>query len=104
MRNVRFNFGFVFAFFIAFSATVHAQDACEKLMSATIPGAKITFVQTVAAGTFAGPPATFTGRDLTAFYKNVPTFCRVGAEAKPTADSDIRLEVWLPGKKSTRLH
>jgi len=50
----------------------------------------------VAAGAFAGPPAAFTGRDLTAFYKGVPAFCRVVVEAKPTEDSNIRLEVWLP--------
>ena len=29
-------------------------------------------------------------------YKNLPAFCRVVAEAKPTADSDIKIEVWLP--------
>jgi hypothetical protein len=78
-----------------------AEDSCDKLMGAaipgaTIPGAKITFAQTVAAGTFAGPPTPFSGRDLTAPYKKVPAFCRVVAEAKPTSDSDIRIEVWLP--------
>jgi feruloyl esterase len=96
MRNSRLGFGFVLAFLPAFGAIVQADDACEKLTSTAIAGAKITFAQTVAAGTFAGPPAAFTGRDLTAFYKSVPAFCRVVAEAKPTADSDIRLEVWLP--------
>jgi len=96
MRNTRLRFGFVLAFLPAFGAIVHAQDACEKLTGTAISGTQITFAQTVAAGTFAGPPAPFTGRDLTALYKNVPAFCRVVAEAKPTADSDIRLEVWLP--------
>ncbi len=33
---------------------------------------------------------------MSAFYKKLPAFCRVVAEAKPTADSDIKLEVWLP--------
>jgi hypothetical protein len=96
MRKSPHSYGFVLACLLAFSAVVHAEDACEKLTATAIAGAKITFAQTVAAGTFAGPPAAFTGRDLTAFYKNVPAFCRVVAEAKPTADSDIRLEVWLP--------
>jgi len=96
MRYARLRFGFVLSFLLVFGAIVHAQDACEKLTGTAISGAKITFAQTVAAGTFAGPPAAFTGRDLTAFYKNVPAFCRVVAEAKPTSDSDIRLEVWLP--------
>jgi len=33
---------------------------------------------------------------MSALYKSLPTFCRVVAEAKPTPDSDIKLEVWLP--------
>jgi hypothetical protein len=33
---------------------------------------------------------------VSALYKSLPAFCRVVAEAKPTADSDIKLEVWLP--------
>ena len=71
-------------------------DSCGKLMSLAIPKTSITFANEVEAGKFAGPPAAFTGRDLTAFYKNVPAFCRVVAEAKPTSDSDIRIEVWMP--------
>lgn len=29
-------------------------------------------------------------------YKKLPAFCRVVAVAKPTADSNIRVEIWLP--------
>ena len=43
-----------------------------------------------------GPPEPFSGRDISALYKTLPAFCRVVAEAKPTADSDIKIEVWLP--------
>jgi tannase/feruloyl esterase len=81
---------------LASSAICSAEDSCEKLAALTIPGAKIIFAQTVAAGAFAGPPAAFTGRDLTALYKSVPAFCRVVAVATPTTDSNIRLEVWMP--------
>jgi len=73
-----------------------AQDACERLSGAKISNTTITLAQTVAAGTFNGPPAPFSGVDITALYKSVPAFCRVVAEAKPTSDSDIRLEAWLP--------
>jgi feruloyl esterase len=52
--------------------------------------------QLVPAGTFSGPPSALSGADLSPFYKTLPAFCRVVAEAKPTADSDIKLEVWLP--------
>lgn len=77
------------------SVIAFADDSCEKLAGAKIPGATITLAQTVAAGTFAGPPAP-SGADLSALYKSLPAFCRVVAEAKPTADSDIKIEVWLP--------
>lgn len=81
---------------VAAGTTASAQDACEKLSTAKIADATITMAQTVAAGTFAGPPAVFTGRDLSATYKKLPTFCRLVVEAKPTSDSDIKIEVWLP--------
>ena len=73
-----------------------AQDACERLAAAKIPNTTISVAQTVAAGTFNGPPAPFSGVDLSSLYKSLPAFCRVVAEAKPTSDSDIKLEVWLP--------
>ena len=82
---------FLFSSVIAF-----ADDSCEKVAAAKIGGTTITLAQTVAAGTFAGPPAPFSGVDVSALYKNLPAFCRVVAEAKPTADSDIKIEVWLP--------
>src|ERR1700724_3363327 len=78
------------------SAAAYAQDACERLTAAKIPNATITLAQTVAAGTFNGPPAPSSGTDLSLLYKSLPAFCRVVAEAKPTSDSDIKLEVWLP--------
>ena len=81
---------------LLFSAPAYAQDACERLTAAKIPNTTITLAQTVAAGTFNGPPAPKSGSELSLFYKSLPAFCRVVAEAKPTSDSDIKLEVWLP--------
>ncbi len=78
------------------SAPAYAQDACEHLTAAKIPNTTITLAQTVAAGTFNGPPAPKSGGELSLLYKSLPAFCRVVAEAKPTSDSDIKLEVWLP--------
>lgn len=43
-----------------------------------------------------GPPQDFTGADLSAFYGKLPEFCRVIVDAKPSADSDIKIEVWMP--------
>jgi feruloyl esterase len=82
--------------FLFSSVFAFADDSCEKVATAKIAGATITLAQTVAAGTFAGPPAPFSGVDVSTLYKGLPAFCRIVAEAKPTADSDIKLEVWLP--------
>lgn len=73
-----------------------ADDACDHLSAAKIPNTTITLAQQVAAGAFNGPPAPFSGVDLSALYKTLPAFCRIVAEAKPTSDSDIKIEVWLP--------
>jgi hypothetical protein len=83
-------------FLLSASTIARGQDACEKVATAAIANAKITLAQFVAAGTFAGPPEAFTGRDLAAFYKTLPAFCRIVAVATPTSDSNIKLEVWLP--------
>jgi len=80
----------------ASAAAAVGEDSCGKLMGLAVSGAKITFAQTVEAGTFAGPRNPNSGRDLTAPYKNVPAFCRVVAQATPSPDSDIRIEIWLP--------
>lgn len=81
---------------LAASVAATADDACEKLTTLSIASAKITLAQTVAAGAFAGPPEPFSGRDMSDFYKTLPAFCRVTAEAKPTTDSNIKMEIWLP--------
>src|ERR1700756_452222 len=89
-------FGWATIFVLLFSWAAFADDACDHLSSAKIPNATITLAQQVAAGEFAGPPAPFSGTDITPLYKSLPAFCRVVAEAKPTSDSDIKIEVWLP--------
>jgi len=71
-------------------------DNCEKLSALKIADTTIASVQSVGTGAFVGSPAPFSGADLSALYKTLPAFCRVVAEAKPTADSDIKIEVWLP--------
>ncbi len=55
----------------------------------TLPGVTITLARTVDAGAFTPPGAA---QALAA----LPPFCRVAATLKPSSDSDIRIEVWLP--------
>jgi hypothetical protein len=78
------------------SVLAFADESCAKLAGLKIPAAIITSAQTVAKGSFVAPPDPEGGRDNSALYKSLPAFCLVVAEAKPTPDSEIRIEVWLP--------
>ena len=85
------------------SCAAYGQDAssatqsCEGLTQLELPAAKILSAQTVAAGAFTAPP-NINSRLIgdTAFYKKLSAFCRVVAEAMPSADSSIKIEVWMP--------
>src|SRR5258705_10645168 len=70
-----------------------ATDAsvCEDLSRLSLPNTTITQAQLVAAGAFT--PAANANRDA---FKSLPSFCRVAATLKPSSDSDIKIEVWLP--------
>ena len=61
---------------------------CESLASLALPSATITEAQTFPGGLFTPPE----GRPL----PNLPPFCRVAGVIKPTTDSDIHFEVWMP--------
>src|SRR5436190_19718475 len=63
--------------------------ACESLSSATWPTVTVTLAQAVPAGDFTLPGTTQR-------FSNLPAFCRVAATLKPSADSDIKIEVWMP--------
>ena len=82
---------FVVALFTAWSATALAAT-CESLSTLKLADTTITSAKEVAAGAFIPPGAA----SQPASAKKLPAFCRVTAEIKPTADSDIKIEVWLP--------
>jgi len=63
--------------------------SCESLASLALPDTTITMAQVVAAGSFSAPGA----REP---YKDLPEFCRVAATIRPSSDSDIKVEIWLP--------
>ena len=77
--------------------TASAQPVqCEDLKSARIINTTITTAETVAAGAFKPQVPGFPG--LAADYTKLPAFCRVSGSIKPTADSDIRFDLWLPAE------
>ncbi|HMF79267.1 MAG TPA: tannase/feruloyl esterase family alpha/beta hydrolase [Bryobacteraceae bacterium] len=75
----------IFALLFASPAWAESCDLAAKLH---IPNTVITSSEVVTSGVFAPP----TGHLLT----GLPAFCRVAATLKPTPDSDIRIEIWLP--------
>jgi tannase/feruloyl esterase len=69
------------------AATPAPTAACESLAKLALPATTIASALPVAAGPLTmpqGPPA------------EVPAFCRVMAWIRPSADSDIQVEIWLP--------
>ncbi len=67
-----------------------SQRACEELRGLALSQATVTAVATIPAGQFkAPPPAPASPLDL-------PSYCRVEGVARPTSDSEIKFEVWLP--------
>jgi feruloyl esterase len=88
----------------AFAAgTEISVSACSALAKLALPAATITSAESVGAGEYQMPPAVqglssrpgmnVAGRILSGPN---PAFCRVAATLKPTTDSDIKIEVWLP--------
>jgi feruloyl esterase len=71
---------------------VSAQRPYENLASLSLTNAAITSATSVAGGTYKTPSDRFQPTPRAA----IPAFCRVIGVAKPTNDSEIRFEVWLP--------
>lgn len=65
-----------------------AAATCDSLASLAIPHTTVTMAALVPAGAFT-PPG---GQPVA----NLPSFCRIAGSIKPSSDSDIQLEVWMP--------
>ena len=66
---------------------LNATAACEGLTSLKLPNATITLAVPVDAGPFSPAARSFSASRA---------FCRVAATLKPSSDSDIKIEVWMP--------
>lgn len=71
--------------------SLHAQQ-CEKAGKLQSPTRSITSTEIVPAGNFLPPGSAKKLNDL-------PSFCRVAALLKPTAESLIHIEVWMPASQ-----
>jgi len=63
---------------------------CMSLINLSFPNTTITLAQPVTAGEWPMPAGVFPNQN--------PPFCRVTATLRPTSDSDIQIEVWLPDR------
>jgi feruloyl esterase len=87
-----------FVLLIALSSSAAAATSCESLAKLALPHASVTLAQAVPAGQLtlpAGAMPSFPGFPPPNFG-NLPAICRVAATLKPTSDSDIKIEVWMP--------
>ena len=82
----------IFLALFAFGVRSARAATCESLATLALPNTTITVAKAEPAGTFApsqvhlpGPPQA-----------DLPAFCRVAGEIKPTSDSDIKFELWMP--------
>ncbi|MBI4905422.1 MAG: tannase/feruloyl esterase family alpha/beta hydrolase [Acidobacteria bacterium] len=68
-------------------ATLPAAD-CAALARLSLPSTTVTTATDVQAGSFTSPGGTP--------ISNLPAFCRVAGVIRPSADSEIQFETWLP--------
>jgi feruloyl esterase len=69
-------------------ATPSPAATCESLAKLALPDTSINTAESLPAGAFtppSGPP-----------IQNLPAFCRVAGVIRPTSDSNIHFEVWMP--------
>ena len=77
-----------FAAGLVLASAAHAAQTCETLSKLDLPATSITAAESVAAGAYTPP----TGKA----QPNLPAFCRVAGTIKPSPDSNIQFEVWMP--------
>lgn len=86
----------------AIAATLMATGAfgasCDMLEGLDLEQVEITLSEAVAAGAFrlSTAPAPAATEATNRAFERLPAFCRVAATARPSRDSEIKLEVWMP--------
>ena len=84
--------------------TAYAQQSCDALKSSlSFPDATVTAIESIPAGPAParGRPARLlpspAGRtEAPRAVSMLPAYCRVAITLKPSTDSDIKMEAWLP--------
>jgi len=85
----------VFGLMVLFMSSESYAAPCEGLHALSLANTTITMAQSVAAGGFV-PPVTGRGAAQETVFRQLPAFCRVAATLRPSGDSDIKIEIWMP--------
>jgi hypothetical protein len=93
----RFWFVFVLVTALAAAARGESGKQCAALAHLKLDHASVTAADLVASGALPIPAGS--QPQSAAIYQQAPAFCRVKLVSRPTTDSDIKIEVWLPAAK-----
>src|SRR5262249_53477315 len=81
---------------VAFASTA-AAATCESLIGLKLQYPPIPPAESIAAGAFTQPDAGGKGKGKGGnAFADLQAFCRVAATIRPSTDSDIKIEVWMP--------
>jgi feruloyl esterase len=92
--------GLVLGVALACAPSSSSAATCESLSSLSLPNTTITLAQTVAAGSFTAPARGGQAPGRGQSFSDLPEFCRVQATLKPSSDSEIKVELWMPAVAS----
>jgi hypothetical protein len=81
---------------VALAAIKASAATCESLSDLKLENTTITSARVVSAGMFAPPGSTTQQSGGLTAYSKLPAFCRVQGVVKPSSDSHVEFEVWLP--------
>src|SRR5258708_3655476 len=71
---------------------LRAATPCGALAGLALPGTTITLASEVGTGPFSPAASGGTASPITV----TQAFCRVAATLRPSGDSEIRMELWMP--------
>jgi feruloyl esterase len=86
----------LFAAFLVACAPAADAAPCDDIAALKLPNGSVTTAVAVPAGAFPPPAGRGGAPAATNPYQRLAEFCRVAATLKPTPQSDIKMEVWLP--------
>jgi feruloyl esterase len=85
---------------VALPSALANAATCDSLGSLSLRNTTITLVQTVSAGSFTAPARGGQPGGRGQQFNDLPEFCRVQATLRPSSDSDIKMELWMPAAAS----